>query len=157
MILMALMNCTWLRPDSRSSQTLLTSVFVVADCCRLLISRPMKSWLWPYPEVWNWTPRGPAGTPSSAPAGTARRPTRPAAPRTQSLPRVTHTLSLSNLSECVIFPPICVSLTSHISSLQYPTTTISQWLEIKSPSSSSWTLTSPPPSPGTATSASPTG
>lgn len=42
------------------------------------------TWLWPYPEVWSWTPRGPAGTPSSVPVDTALRPTHPAALRTPS-------------------------------------------------------------------------
>lgn len=85
----------------------------------------MRNWLWLYPEVWSWTPRGPVETLFIVPAATARRPTHPAALKTQ-------------------YHHKCQTMT------------ISQWPEIRSLSSSTWTLTSRPPSPETATSVSPT-
>lgn len=64
------------------------NVCVLGNYSRLVILRPMRNWLWLYPEAWSLTPRGPAGTLSSVPAVTAHRPTPPAALRTPFHPKV---------------------------------------------------------------------
>lgn len=74
---------------------------------RLVILRPMRNWLWPYPEVSSSTPRGPVGTPSSVPVATAPRPTHPAALKTQYHHKSqTTTISrwpgIRSLSSCIL-------------------------------------------------------